>query len=133
MIKRKNNYKPAIILGCHKAGLGIIRALGKKNIPVVGVYYNKMDMGFVSKYIVAKYKCPDPAQNEKQFINFLINLSSKWGGSIVIPSDDPTLLAISKNRTNLESIYKVSCCEWDITKRLLNKLCQNKQLSEPPE
>ena len=63
---------PAIVLGCHKAGLGIIRALGEVGIPIVGIYYNKMDMGFVSKYVESYHHFPHPATSESRFTELLM-------------------------------------------------------------
>ncbi len=42
---------PVIILSTHNMGLGVIRSLGPMGIPIVAVYYEKNDMGFLSKYV----------------------------------------------------------------------------------
>ena len=112
---------PAIVLGCHKIGLGIIRALGIAGVPVIGVYYNDMDMGYASRYIIAHYKCPHPDKDDNAFVSFLIDLSSKWAGCVIIPSDDASLIPLAKHKTLLEKYYRVSACNWEVTEKVIKK------------
>lgn len=115
------NDIPAIVLGCHKIGLGIIRGLGLKGIPIIGVYYNPMDMGFVSKYVVDTLKVHSPIINEEAFIEDLLRLSLKYKGSVLFASDDATLLSVSKNKDRLKDYFIIEAPDWDITKKLLSK------------
>lgn len=105
---------PAIVLGSHKIGLGIIRALGSMKVPVIAVYYNNMDMGHKSKYVIDYYNCPHPEEDEEGFISFLIYLAIKWKGSVLIPSDDITLYPVSKNKDLLSKYYKVSANDFNV-------------------
>jgi D-aspartate ligase len=113
--------KPAVILGCHKLGLGVIRALGERKIPVVGVYYNEKDMGYVSKYVVESHVCPDPDADEQGFLDVLQRIGAGLKGAVLMPSDDPTLLATSRNKAQLERYYKVACSNWDIVEKIIVK------------
>src|SRR5436309_14915322 len=63
---------PAIVLSGHTAALGVIRALGSMGVPLVNVYYEKRDIGFVSKYVKEKIYAPHPERDEEQFVNLLI-------------------------------------------------------------
>jgi len=112
---------PAIVLGCHKIGLGVIRALGAKNVPVVGVYYNAMDMGCVSKYVIARYQCPHPDQDEQGFLSFLLGLAAEWGGAVLVPSDDATLIPVSRHKNTLEAHFKVVADKWQVTEQAIFK------------
>ena len=87
---------PAVILGCHKLGLGVIRALGEQHVPIVSVYYNKNDMGYASKYVSQSHFCPNPDLDEKGFIDVLMRLGENLRGSVLIPSDDPHLVCSRK-------------------------------------
>ena len=115
------NDIPAIVLGCHKIGLGSIRGLGIKGIPVVGAYYNPLDMAYVSKYVVDKIKVSNPMTDEKSFINELLSLSLKYKGAVLFSSDDATLLSVSKNKSKLQNHFIVEAPDWEITKKLLSK------------
>lgn len=117
----ERNDVPAIVLGCHKIGLGTIRGLGIKGIPVIGVYYNTMDMGFVSKYVVDKLKVHSPISDEDAFIDDILSLSSKYKGSVLFASDDATLSSVSKNKDILKDHFIIEAPDWDITRKLLSK------------
>lgn len=112
---------PAIVLGCHKIGLGIIRALGEKNVPVVGVYYNDSDMGYVSKYISSRHRAPNPDMDADGFVSFLIDLASQWAGAVLIPSDDATLIPVSRRKDLLNNYYRVAAPDWEVTRTCIDK------------
>jgi predicted ATP-grasp superfamily ATP-dependent carboligase len=114
-------HEPAIVLGCHKLGLGVIRALGEMKVPVVGVYYNPRDMGYVSRFVVAKYRVPDPEDDETGFVSSLVDLAREWKGGVLIPSDDPTLEAVSRNKNTLDACFKVSANAWCTTEKYIDK------------
>jgi len=121
MSKKLKEPTPVIVLGCHKLGLGVIRALGELNIPIVGLCYNKMDMGYVSKYVKETIYAPHPEKFEKQFINLLEECAKRFEGSLLLPSDDPTLLVVARNKELLERHYIVACTDREITERFIDK------------
>lgn len=112
---------PAIILGGHKIGLGIIRALGIKNIPVISVYYNDFDMGIASKYVIEKVKIENPLINEEKFISSLIELSAKYNNAVLFASDDPTLVAVSRFKDLLSEYYKVEAPDYTLLDKIITK------------
>ena len=112
---------PAIIIGTHTMGLGVIRALGIMNVPIIAIYYKKDDMGYVSKYVRESYHFPHPEFEETQFINRLIDLGARFPGSPLIPVSDESLKVISKHKLLLQNYFKVACPEWEIVEKLLEK------------
>lgn len=117
----QHDLRPAIVLGCHKIGLGIIRSLGQKNIPVVGVSYGRTDMGVSSKYLIAHYCCPHPDYDPAGFVSFLQNLGHKWEGSVLIPSDDATLIPVSMNLVALNPAFRVAAADWGVIEKCIVK------------
>lgn len=117
----ERNDIPAIVLGCHKIGLGIIRALGERGIPVIGVYYNKLDMGYVSKYVRERFQITDPNIDEKLFIDELKEISNKYKNAVLFASDDTTLLAVSKNKKVLSDLFRVEAPAWETTNKFIDK------------
>lgn len=113
--------KPAVVLSTHTTGLGIIRSLGQHGVPIVAVYYGKSDMGYVSKYVEDKVLAPHPEKSENQFVNLLIDIAKRYSNSILIPADDATLVAVSKNKTILANHYIVACTDWAIAQRFIDK------------
>lgn len=119
----EKNYcqSPAVVLGSHKIGLGIIRALGIKKVPVVSVYYNKNDMGYVSKYVIDKFFIANPIENENEFINQLIEIGVKYRDSVLFASDDPTLLSVAKHRSILSKYFIVESNDIGLIEKIIVK------------
>jgi len=113
--------KPAIVLSTHTMGLGVIRALGIMGVPIIAVYYDSGDMGYVSKYVKEKIYAPHPEKLEDQFINLLIGSASRIGGGLLIPASDETLATVSRHKSLLEHHYTVACTEWEITEQFIDK------------
>ena len=112
---------PAIVLSSHTAALGVIRALGSQGVPIVNVYYQKSDMGYVSKYVTHRMFAPHPEKHEEDFIGLLVNYGRKSGSGLIIPADDATLCVVSRHKKELEKHFLVSCPDWDVIERIIDK------------
>lgn len=112
---------PAIVLSSHTAGLGVIRALGRKGVPIVSVYYDKSDMGYVSKYVKERVVAPHPERYEERFVSLLVDYAKGNGKGLVIPADDATLSVVSKHKSELENYHIVACPDRSITERIIDK------------
>jgi len=121
MFLKDNFLKYAIVIFTHVVGLGVIRALGKMNVPIIALYYSDCEMGQFSKYIKERIKVPDPRISEIDFINKLKELSSIFSGSLLIPTDDYTVIVLSKNKKKLEQLYVVGVMDWQITRKIIYK------------
>ena len=113
--------KTVITLSSHVTGAGVIRSLGEKGVPLVVVYYNKWDMGYVSRYLTDKIKAPHPNKYENKFIDLLVECKRKYTGSILIPLDDETLVAVSRNRDILEKHYIIAFNKWETVRKIIYK------------
>ena len=121
-IDQERKLKPAIVLSSHTMGLSVIRALGMMGVPIIVMVYNpREDMGYVSKYVSERIPVPHPEKFEDQFIEALVKQASRLGGSLLIPTSDETLVAVSRNKTLLERDYIVACTDWNITEQFINK------------
>jgi len=117
----QNADRPVVVLSTHNTGLGLIRSIGEAGLPVVAVYYDKNDMGYVSKYVVERVFTAHPEESEKQFIDTLVDLADRYGEGLLVPADDATLVTVSKNKDLLKQHYTVACTEWDTAQRFIDK------------
>ena len=113
--------KPVIIISSHTAGLGVIRALGRVGVPIVALYYQKNDMGYVSKYVTEAIPVPHPEDHENEFVKALTACGKRYPGSLMIPTDDASLGTVSRHKDVLELHNKISCPGWDIVQHLIDK------------
>ncbi len=98
---------PALVLGLHINGLGVIRSLAEdKRIKIIGV--GKDDsIGSGSKYLFEKYLYEK--KDEQKIVDILRQISSKYEKVIVFPTgSDYWVRILSKNKdrfTNFVNIY----------------------------
>ena len=102
-------------------GLGIIRSLGRKKIPVLALDSNPIDTGMFSKYAI-KMVCPDILESEEQFINFLLGVGEHMNyKGVLFPTSDDMVLATARNRDKLKKYFKFSTPSLEILENLLFK------------
>lgn len=111
----------AIVLCCSKAGLALIRALARKNIPIVGLCYGEYQIGAVSRHLIERHWCPDPSHDEGGFIRFLLSLAGRWPSSVLFPIGDGSLVAVSRNRDQLLPHFRIVAEDWGIVRQVIEK------------
>jgi len=111
-----------IVIGGHFQGLGLLRSLGRQDIPVY-LLDKEQCIGRFSKYVKKFLKCPDVSKDESRFLEFLVNLAGKENleGWIIYPNDDETVSFLARHRERLEKHYRVSTPPWDIVKYAYDK------------
>jgi len=112
---------PVLVIGSHIGGLGVIRALGIKEINSLALTYDDHDIADVSKYVSEKVIIPHPRLEEKKFIDFLIGNAYRWKGALIIDTDDNGAVTISKHKHELLDYYRVATAEWELLKNFLEK------------
>ncbi|HEY3344212.1 MAG TPA: hypothetical protein VGJ97_04760 [Anaerolineaceae bacterium] len=115
------SLETAVILSGQTAGLGVIRALGRKDVPVQVCYHDPREMGRKSKYVLKEFCLPDPATEEEAFVERLQDRQIGSTGAILIPTSDATLSVVSRNKAALQQKYVVACPDWEITQKFLDK------------
>ena len=119
----KQSVKPlAFILGKYMTtGLGVCRCLGNVGIPVIWFDSSSKQIGFSSKYCIGK-KCPDPRDNEKEYINLLLDIGKKLNNkAILFPIGDIEVFSLLKNKKALEKYYLLPMADFNVTDNFLNK------------
>lgn len=117
----KGSLKPAVVLATHTMGLGVIRALGRMGVPIVAVYYDRKDMGYVSRYISERVEAPHPEKEEAEFLKLLLRLGERFPGAALFPVSDESLKTVSRNKALLDGSFAVGCPDWSITGKFIDK------------
>jgi len=118
----KNIHQPiAFVLGSYITGLGVIRSLGRKHIPVISLDSAKHQIGFYSKYCNG-IKSPHPQYEEEAYIDFLLEIGELLNNKgVLIPTSDLETLAILKNKPKLIKHYNFIMSDLSISELLINK------------
>lgn len=125
MVSHKTIATPAVVLGMFETGLAVGRSLGRAGIRVFGFDFSKK-IGFYSRYIQSAL-CPHPVMNERGFISFLIRFASSENirPALFITSDE-FLLAITRNREELEPYYLMNLPDQIVIESIVDKYKQYK-------
>jgi len=108
----------AVILGMSITGFGTARALGKENIPVTGIDFDRPSETFWTKY--AKKTIIKNSSAPESVIEFLISYGKQFSEKPVLYVDrDEYVFLVSKHRNNLERFYSL-CIPCDEVIELIN-------------
>jgi D-aspartate ligase len=111
----------AVVIGGHFHGLGCIRALATQGVPVILLDHENTE-GKLSRYVQRFFRCPGSLEPER-LLDFMMDLgrSQNLKNWVVFPTDDETVHFLSTNKSQLESIYKVTTPPWNITRLAYDK------------
>ena len=111
----------AVITGGDFQGLGVIRNLARKGIPV-HVLDHELSIGRFSRYCQRYRVAPNPTR-EKEYISFLIAYGRRLepGKWVLYANNDRVVYLLSKHKKILEKYYHIPTPDWDVIKYVYNK------------
>ena len=124
----------AVVIGGDYQGLGIVRSLGKIGIPIC-VIDDEHSISRFSRYATHGIRVPDLRQ-EHSIVEALLDCGRKLNlhGWVLFPTRDEVVSAISRNRSALSKVFRVSAPEWNTVRWVLDKrntYCLAKDLNIP--
>src|SRR5882724_1660797 len=115
--------KPAaVVFNCHITGLEVVRSLGKRGIPTIGLDQDESAYGLHSRYTTVAGECPYPLKDERGFIDLLLEIGSTLNQrAVLFPCLDEWVFAVARHRSELERFFILPCSDLDIIERILDK------------
>lgn len=125
-----------IVIGCKAGGLGVIRSLANKPVDIIALSYYKNDFAHKSRYVSKWYNVPHPGEDQKGFIQFLLDKGTEWENALLYDTEDDVAVALSKHKEELSKYYKVMTANWDKMRMFLEKknaweLCLKNDIPHP--
>jgi predicted ATP-grasp superfamily ATP-dependent carboligase len=127
----------ALVTGADYRGLGIVRSLGRRGIPVWVMKQDGQVLGAASRYASRSLSSPSSEESRKQ-LDFLVNLATKEGvaGWAVFPTSDETVVLIARHHRLLSEYYRLTTAPWKVLrwgcdKRLLYRLAEDLGVNRP--
>jgi len=108
-----------ILLFGYPLALGLARSFGKIGKKVILLYNDQFEIARYSKYCEA-VQCPS-FEDYAAVTNFLIKKKTDWAESLLIPTNDPQIELLSKNKKLLSQYYKVPVPEYTVVRMFLDK------------
>jgi len=111
----------ALVIGGDHPGLGIVRSLGQRGIPVC-VVDDQLSVSFFSRYTKRFVRVKD-LRDERKTVETVLEVGRRFGlrNWILFPTRDETVVAFSRYRAELSEFFRVPTPGWDTVKWAWNK------------
>ena len=111
----------AIVIGGDHTGLGIVRSLGRRGIPVL-VLDDHRSISSCSRYAWKSLHVAD-LRDELKTVNTVLEIGKKLNlkNWVLFPTRDETVAAFSIHKTELRQVFQVPTCDWDVIQWAWNK------------
>jgi len=126
----------AVVTGADYRGLGIVRSLGRRGIPVWVLREDGHFLGAASRY--ARRSLRWPHGDGFRQVEFLANLAVREGlkGWALFPTTDELVMLLARYHKSLAAHYRLTIPPWDALqwicdKRLLYRLAEDRGVNQP--
>ena len=127
----------ALVLGGDYRGLGVVRSLGRRGIPVWVLHTGTDRLAATSRYASRRVRWPGSGRPDRA-VELLMRLAEagdldRW---LLIPTADETALLLAQHHAELSTRYVVSTPAWDVfrwayDKRLTHQLADDVDVARP--
>jgi predicted ATP-grasp superfamily ATP-dependent carboligase len=106
--KRSPERRGALVLGANYRGLGVVRSLGRRGLPVWLCLTDEHRVACASRY--ARRSLSWPSEDEAQQVGHLLELNRRYGlgGWVLFPTCDETAALLARHRGVLEQHFLVA-------------------------
>ena len=111
----------AVVIGGDHTGLGIVRSLGRRGIPVV-VLDDHRSISSCSRYAWKALHVAD-LRDERKTVDTVLETGTKLNlkNWVLFPTRDETVAAFSIHKAELLQFFQVPTCDWSIIQWAWNK------------
>jgi predicted ATP-grasp superfamily ATP-dependent carboligase len=111
----------AVVVGGDYQGLGIVRSLGRRKIPVC-VIDDERSIARFSKYTTYAVSV-DSLRDERQTVERVLEIGRRLDleGWVLYPTRDETVAALARYRSSLTGFFRVPTPAWDTTQWFWDK------------
>ena len=111
----------AVVVGGDYQGLGIVRSLGRRKVPVC-VVDDERSIARFSKYTVRTVSVPS-LRDERMTVDTLLQIGQRLDlrGWVLYPTRDETVAALSRYRPLLADFFRVPANDWKTTQWVWDK------------
>ncbi|HZD43240.1 MAG TPA: hypothetical protein VE134_04205, partial [Methanomicrobiales archaeon] len=111
----------AVVLGAGVGGLGTVRSLGRRGIPVIAIDKTPRYIGLYSRYCQGSV-CPNPLTDEEGFVQHLRGIGEMLPSrGVIIPASDPYVLSILRHRNRLDPYFWIPYGDYSTVEKITRK------------
>jgi len=134
--KDRNDLPGAIVTGGDYPGLGVVRSLGRRKIPVWVLCEGEQSLASASRY--AARSLAWQGSDEPARVDFLVNLAREHGlaGWVLFPTTDGVVGLVARHHAALAEHFRLTTPPWEMlswlcNKRLLRELARDLGIDQP--
>jgi predicted ATP-grasp superfamily ATP-dependent carboligase len=103
----------ALVVGGEHPGLGVVRSLGRRGIPVY-VIDDQQSVSSFSRYVSRSIRVKD-LRDERKTIDAVLDVGRRYGlrDWVLFPTRDETVAAFSRYHAELEEFFRVPTPDWE--------------------
>jgi predicted ATP-grasp superfamily ATP-dependent carboligase len=103
----------ALVVGGDYQGLGVVRSLGRREIPVF-VIDDEPSIARFSRYTTRSLRVP-PMREEDRIVEIVMDVGRRYGleGWVLYPTRDEMVAAFAKHRDELSTLFRVPTPAWE--------------------
>jgi D-aspartate ligase len=111
----------ALVIGGDHPGLGIVRSLGQRGIPVC-VVDDQLSVSYFSRYKSRFLQVKD-LRDERKTVEAVLEVGRRFNlrNWVLFPTRDETVVAFSRHRAELSEFFRVPTPDWETVKWAWNK------------
>jgi D-aspartate ligase len=119
--KLKANVPGAVVIGGDYQGLGIVRSLGRKGIPIC-IVDDEYSISRYSRYATYGIRVPN-LRNENNVVETLVYLGRQLNlrGWVLFPTRDELVATLSRHKAVLSEVFRVPTPGWETVQWVWNK------------
>jgi predicted ATP-grasp superfamily ATP-dependent carboligase len=103
----------AVVIGGDYQGLGIVRSLGRRNVPIC-VIDDETSIARFSRYTTHAIAVPS-LRDERRTVDTILDIGRRLDlkGWVIYPTRDETVAALARHRAQLAEYFRVPTPPWD--------------------
>jgi predicted ATP-grasp superfamily ATP-dependent carboligase len=114
----------AVLQVSYACGLGVLRDLGRHDVPLLAVDADPEAIGMCSRYALG-VRCPEPLAGEETFLAWLEDLGRRLPQrAVLFPSHDEYIWPLSRHKARLAPWFIVPFSGWDVMQHVYDKRAQ---------
>jgi D-aspartate ligase len=113
LVEAEESKVGAIVIGGEHPGLGVVRSLGRRGIPVV-VIDDQQSISSFSRYVQRSVRVEN-LLDERKAVDAILEVGRRYGlkGWVLFPTRDETVAALSRYRSELADFFRVPTPDWE--------------------
>lgn len=111
----------AVVVGGYVNGLGLVRALAARDIPVAVINTKPFDIAHRSRWVRDTAIASDLEEQPQHLLELLDRRAHDWAGWAVFPTNDAALAALALEHERLSSTYRIISPPAEVARYFLDK------------